>query len=296
MQEKVNSIIIPVLNNYKGLLRLLETLEKHTDPNYKVIVINNGFYRAAELSGQDLDYIAQSKKKITLWIDPYRNLGFGKAMNTGLKLADTEFVTLSNDDVEIIYRGWWDEIMLKFKEDEHLGGFNPHSPCNKASDGNRYIQYPYKEDYDAEDVAKMKEVFKNERLYTGCCTYFTICRKKMFDEIGLFDESFGLGSGEDYDLCVRAARGGWSIKGGSSTMVFHWWGNTKDNMPTGKDSISNYDLIAGGNQNMERKFGKHIDKDPNGWSVSGKGGPEIPLDSETGVYKFGNKWYQEKPF
>ena len=114
----------------------------------------------------------------------------------------------------------------------------------------------------------------------------------MFDEIGLFDESFGLGSGEDYDLCVRAARSGWRIKGGSKTMVFHWWGNTKDNMPTSEDSISNYDLIAGGNQNMERKWGKHIDKDPEGWSVSGDGGPKEPFDKDEVKYEEG-KFFQE---
>ena len=117
----------------------------------------------------------------------------------------------------------------------------------------------------------------------------------MFDEIGLFDESFGLGSGEDYDLCVRAAKADWLIKGGSSTMVWHWWGNTKDNMPKGKDGISNYDLIAGGNQNMERKWSQHCDKKEDGWSVSGQGGPNIPLDAETGIYKEHGKWWQEVP-
>ena len=289
--KKVNTFIIPVLNNYKGLARLLETLEKYTEPNYKVIVVNNGYTLPVEK--EQLSDIFKAEKMADLWINPVRNLGFGKAMNTGIKLADTEFFTLANDDVEILYKGWWDEIMEKFKEDPALGGFNPHSPCNKASDGNRYIQYEYKEEYDEEDIKKMKEIFHAEREYTGCCTYFTVCRKKMFDKIGLFDESFGLGSGEDYDLCVRAFRGGYRIKGGSSTMVFHWWGNTKDNMPVLEgQQQSNYELIAGGNQNMERKWGPHIDKVDNGWSVAGAGGPEEPLDKDTANYKDG-KWYQE---
>ena len=258
--------------------------------NYKVIVINNGY----SLNAVDGN-IAYAKNKCDLWIDPYRNLGFGKSMNTGIKLADTEFVTIANDDVEIIYKGWWDEIMQRFEEESELGGYNPHSPCNKAADGNRYIQYDYKEEYNEEDIKKMKEIFYKEREYTGCCTYFTICRKKMFDDIGLFDESFGLGSGEDYDLCVRAARAGYRIKGGSRIMVFHWWGNTKDNMPKLEgEQQSNYDLIVGGNQNMERKWGKHIDKDSNGWSVSGSGGPEEPLDKNKVNYK-NKKWYQEVP-
>lgn len=288
--KKINTYIIPVLNNYRGLFRLLETLEKYTDPNYKVIVINNGYSLPSTLlEAVSMDDI---RKKVDVWIDPTRNLGFGKAMNIGLKLADTEFVTIANDDVEIIYRGWWDEIMERFKEEARLGGFNPHSPCNKKHTGDRCIQFPYQEEYSAEDITKMKEIFRNENNYTGCCTYFTVCRKAMFDDIGLFDESFGLGSGEDYDLCIRASRRDWRIGGGSSTMVWHHWGNTKDNMPTDKDFKSNYDLIAGGNQNLERKWGRHIDKDKDGWTVAGKGGPEEPLDQETANYK-DKKWYQE---
>jgi GT2 family glycosyltransferase len=291
--KKINTFIIPTLNNYSGLYRLLVTLEKFTKPDYNVIIINNG-HSLKSLSDEAKEYMAKAREKATIWIDPKRNLGFGKAMNQGLKLADTEFVTIANDDVEILYNGWWEEIMDMFEKDENLGGFNPHSPCNKKHTGDRFIQYDYKEEYNDEDIKKMKEIFIRERQYVGCCTYFTICRKKMFDEIGLFDESFGLGSGEDYDLCVRASRKNWLIKGGSTTMVWHWWGDTKDNMPKEDGFATNYDLIAGGNQNMERKWGKHIDKDPEGWSVSGKGGPEEPLDEFEVKYR-DRKWYQEVP-
>lgn len=287
MQEVKCTIIIPTLNNVDGLIRLIETLYKYTPPIFKIISIFNGtnedYKKAKDAIGD----------KIHLWIKPYKNLGFGAAMNQGIKLTKSEYLILANDDVEIIYKGWWEEIMDKFKAEPDLGGFNPHSPCNKACDGNRYIQYEYKKEYTEDDIKKMKEIFHKEREYTGCCTYFTICRKKMFDEIGLFDESFGLGSGEDYDLCVRASRKGWKIKGGSSTMVWHWWGDTKDNMPEG-NGTTNYDLIVGGNQNMERKWGKHIDKDAEGWSVSGAGGPKEPFDKDTVNYK-DKKWYQEVP-
>lgn len=293
--EKINTYIVPVLNNYDGLVKLVSSLKKYTPQNYKIIVINNGAYLPEYSTFKETVAFSKLKDEITLWIDPYRNLGFGKAMNTGLKLADTEYVTIANDDVEIIYEGWWDEIMERFKEDSRLGGFNPHSPCNKACDGNRYIQYEYKQSYTKHEIEKMKKVFHAERQYVGCCTYFTICRKRMFDEIGFFDESFGMGSGEDYDLCIRAARKKWTIRGGSTTMVWHWWGNTKDNMPlTEGNGVSNFDLIAGGNQNLERKWGPHIDKDPNGWSVAGNGGPERPFDEDITMYKEG-LWYQEMP-
>lgn len=286
--KKINTFIIPILNNYEGALKLVKSIKKYTPDNYYIFIINNGFpYENIE----SLNTIKKLKEESHLWIDPYRNLGFGKAMNIGIKLAQTEFVTLSNDDVEILYPEWWEEIMIKFRLEPKLGGFNPHSFVNKNAQGDRVIQYDIKDNYTKDDILKMKEIFKNEREYIGGCTFFTICRRRMFDDVGLFDESFGQGSGEDYDLDIRAARKNWIIKGGSSTMVLHWWGKTKDNMPKGI-GISNYDLIAAGNQNMERKWGKHIDKDPNGWSVSGKGGPQEPLDKDKVNYK-DNKWYQE---
>ncbi len=312
--KKINTFIIPVLNNYEGLNRLLRTLKKYTPQNYNVIVIDNGY--SLGLLEREKHYgkivVNDLKRMVDIWIDPVRNLGFGKAMNQGIKLATTEFVTIANDDVEIIYEGWWEEIMEKFKEEEDLGGFNPHSPCNKSASGDRHIQYDYKEEYTKEDIIKMKEIFCKEREYIGCCTYFTICRKKMFDEIGLFDESFGLGSGEDYDLCVRAQRAGYKIKGGSTTMVFHYWGITKDNMPPAKEGekgISNYDLIAGGNQNLTNKWGFHCDEVQRqlksgimteeqaeelkgGWSVAGAGGSDEPLDQDKKEYK-NKKWFVE---
>lgn len=294
--EIKNTYVVPVLNNYTGLVRLLDTLEKHTPANYRVIVIHNGACRSVKTEEEE-KLIALAKNKVHLWIDTYRNLGFAKSMNTGIRLADTEYVTCANDDVELMYNEWWDEVEAIFAENPDLGGFNPHSPCNKQHTGARCVEYPYKEEFDAKDIENIKEYFIGQRWYQGCCTYFTIFRKKMFDEVGYFDESFGQGSGEDYDLCVRAARSNWRVCGGSRVIVWHWWGNTKDNMPVEENNVSNFNLIVAGNQNMERKWGKHIDKDPQGWSVSGQGGPQTPFDAipdDNSIYKFWGKWFQIK--
>jgi GT2 family glycosyltransferase len=291
METKL-TIVIPTLNNYKGLLRLLETLEKYTPPIYRVIVIHNGH----TLDSPNKDLIDKIKPKVHLWIDTYRNLGFAKSMNTGIRLTNTEYVLCANDDVELMYDSWWQEVEALFASDPELGGFNPHSPCNKMHTGDRMLQYPYKAEYTPEDIENIKKIFLGQAWYVGCCTYFTIFRKKMFDDVGLYDESFGIGSGEDYDLCVRAARGKWKVAGGSKVIVWHWWGDTKDNMPVEVlNGISNYDLIAGGNQNMERKWSQHCDKLEGGWSVSGQGGPLTPLDKEINPYEENGKWWRKVP-
>ena len=41
--------------------------------------------------------------------------------------------------------------------------------------------------------------------------YCAMIRRKVFDEIGLLDERYGEGNGEDVAFCVRAMDAGWSI-------------------------------------------------------------------------------------
>jgi GT2 family glycosyltransferase len=288
--KPINTFIIPTINNLEGLSKLVKSIYKYTEPDsFRIISVFNG-------TDEDFEKIRKEiGNKIHVWIKPYRNLGFGKSMNIGIQMATTEYVTLANDDVEVLYPSWWQDIMAIFADHANLGGFNPHSFINKRHTGDRAAQYDIKDEYSQEDIDKMKQIFHSERWYVGCCTFFTICKKAMFDKVGLFDESFGLGSGEDYDLCIRAAKGGYLIAGGSLVMVKHWWGATKDNLPQDENFISNYNLIMGGVQNLERKWGPHIDKTPDktGWTVSGQGGPEEPFDKDTVLYP-NNKWYQVK--
>jgi len=299
--EKINTYCFLTLNNEKGLERALETLYQHTPDNFYVYVV---------YQGKDDELYSRIKDKVHFFIRPQRNLGFAKGMNTMIKLATTEYVTICNDDVELLYPTWWDEVMEVFKSDDTLAGFNPHSPCNKKASGDRFIQYPYQKEYTMDDIAKMKEIFKSERFYIGCCTYFTIFKREFFNEVGLFDESFGQGSGEDYDLMIRAGRLNKRIAGGSRVMVWHWWGNTKDNMPVEEGGISNFNLIRAGNQNLTAKWGPHCDevqrqlKDGRmteeeaksfngGWSVSGKGGLLEPNNQQDRNYKIKGQWFIE---
>ena len=79
-----------------------------------------------------------------------------------------------------------------------------------------------------------------------------------------------------------------------------------------QDDISKYDLIKGGTNNLERKWGFHCEevqrqlksgkiteeeakKMNGGWSVSGQGGALEPFDKDKVDYK-NKKWWQEVDF
>jgi hypothetical protein len=63
------------------------------------------------------------------------------------------------------------------------------------------------------------------RLPTGVgfCLYV---KRSVLDEVGLFDEVFGLGYGEEVDLCLRAASRGYVHVLDDSTFVFHEGGRS----------------------------------------------------------------------
>ena len=231
--EIINTFVIPHLNNKKGLLRCLDTLYKYTPKNFRVILIDQS---------EDLTLYEELKDKVHLHVKAYRNLGFAKASNTGIKLADTKYVTVLNDDVEFIGPKWWGGIEETFKRwDETILACNPSSM--KKLDGGGMpvddVDFPYKENWTEEeyDAMIMKESNNNpERgvFVDGITPWCVIFDRERLLKVGLFDESYYPGGGEDYDLQNRAYWLGkmgkvkhYRFLGSSISMAYHQWCVTK---------------------------------------------------------------------
>ena len=219
--------IIPLIqSNY--IKRYLETLYENTPIDFKVIVID----QTLDKSGY-----AENKEKVHLWVNVYRNLGFSKAHNTGAALALREkpkFIVFSNDDIEFMNRRWWQGMLDTFAQDKHIIGVNPDSPRVAmwgygVNDGFLDI-IDYKPsftdtDYDFLLAGNFEKVKAEKKVklpdggevaipesfparHTGVidavATWCTAFRTDMLEKIGLWDERFYPGSGEDYDMMARA--------------------------------------------------------------------------------------------
>lgn len=260
--KKINTIIIPIIRpDFIG--RLLETLAQNTEDNYYVIVIDQTTDNTAYL---------ENHFKTHLWIRSYRNLGYAKAMNTGIKLAQTPYVTLCNDDLEFVDKRWWDGIIETFQTDHHIIAVNPMSPKEGAwgyglREDNKDTWIP-PEGYvlSADDPKSIVPAFMNrplelkhmnEEQYTwllnshpryrketmvdGIAMWCTIFKKTGLEKIGLLDEKFYPGGGEDYDMLARAYSCAypqerdvcdneyhWRMVSTSRSWVWHHWGQSKD--------------------------------------------------------------------
>lgn len=238
----INTFVVPFIRN-DYIQGFLKSLYEFTDPEtFRVIVIDQSPKGVYE----------EIKDKVHLYIRPFRNLGFGKAMNTGIRLATTEFVSCYNDDVEFINNKWWDGIMETF---ENIGdscfAVNPMSPKEAAwgyggkapegriltEDGRGVVWVRDGKPLDLVEC-RTEEGYQwlldhNRGWVDGIALWGPTFRRKIFDEIGMFDERFYPGGGEDYDLNARAYDDTWGetktryrMVGTSKSFVYHHWGTS----------------------------------------------------------------------
>lgn len=231
--QKVNTFIVPIIKgNHIG--RYLETLYKYTPDNFYVIVIDQTIDDEAYL---------KYRKDTHLWIKSYRNLGYSKALNTGLRLTQTPYVTFSNDDIEFIDKRWWSGIEDTFATDPtRIIGVNPMSPREGAfgygllaentetwippkgfvrdgefvvpelpgGTGMTYNGSFTPKQYDW--LLNNHPTWQKDTMCDGLCMWCTTFKKSWLDENGPMDERFYPGNGEDYDMNGRAYSCAWPIE------------------------------------------------------------------------------------
>lgn len=241
---KIDNVFITACLRKDYLPRMVETLYKYTrNINFKVIVIDQTLDGIGDVPG------------VHLTLRPNRNLGFSKAMNEGIIHAlhwNSEYITCVNDDVEFINEKWYDGIMETFNKEsvKEIIAVAPESPRIPLwgygdTEGNYVEVIPYKENFSESDYQYLlKGDFSAVRTrmpslpktfpsnYVGVCdamaTWCMIAKPKLYKELGLWDELFYPGSGEDYDFMGRIYSHDMRAVSTRSSWVWHWWGGSKD--------------------------------------------------------------------
>lgn len=235
-------ITIALRDDYIG--RMIKTLYKYTHNNFRVVLVD-----------MTLDGLPDDLDGVHLKLRPHRNLGFSKGMNEGIIHAlhwKSSYITCINDDVEFLDSRWWDGIMGTFdmESDREILAVAPESPripmWGYGMTNNEYVEVlEYRKDFDkksydfllAGDFSHLKDKYdwlpeSFPLNYTGVCdamaTWAPVCKRKMFTEIGLWDERFYPGNGEDYDMMCRIYSKNYRAISTRKSWVWHWWGKSKD--------------------------------------------------------------------
>ena len=223
--KEITTFIFPIVRR-AFIFRALETLKEYTPYPHFTIVIDQ--------TQPDLEFEAKLRGMVDVWIKPRHNLGFASASNMGIRLAPTPLITVMNDDVCFIPNpypgGWFEGILKTFKQYSTAAAVSPMSP---REPGWGYGQPGFLEHLtfeESQDVEKIKGLIekKNGQMIDGITYWGPTFRADFLEKVGLLDERFWPGAGEDYEHNARLYLQGFRALATSYSWTWHHWGQSKD--------------------------------------------------------------------
>ena len=170
------SIVIPTYNHCDDLLKpCLESIIQFSDMSQlEVIVVANGCtdHTQAYMEGMGAPF------KLIWSAEP---LGYTKATNLGIQAAKGEFVVLLNNDTQLL-----------------------------AQENNRWLDWlaePFADPMMG--ITGPLELFDNYSNYHVMIFFCVMVRASLFTKIGILDEAYSPGGGEDIDFTIRANKAGY---------------------------------------------------------------------------------------
>lgn len=207
-----------IVVNYNGEKYLKECLNSIINQTYRklrVLVIDNGSTDGSrDILRNFEDYYSRFEV-----IRNEENLGFAKAANQGIGMANTKFVALVNNDA-FLERNWAEE-MLKAADDLRAGIF-----ASKILFEDGRINSAGHAIYRGLAVMERGFLEKDEGQFdepcyvAGACAAAAMYRRSLFEDVGLFDEDYFMYN-EDVDLSLRALIRGWKILYVPTAIAYH---------------------------------------------------------------------------
>jgi GT2 family glycosyltransferase len=208
LPEPIVTVVVPTLAADDALADCLRSLESQTFDRFEVIVVDNSGARRVKTENPRVRILAND-----------RNLGFGAAINQGFRASHAPYLATLNDDA-VAHRDWLQALVAAVEarpeagmcaSQVHLAGSDRLDSTGMliAADGSSkqrdHGQFP------------SENASPDALCPSGSAALY---RRRMLDQIGLFDESFFLYC-EDTDLGLRARRAGWECAYIPAAVVEH---------------------------------------------------------------------------
>jgi O-antigen biosynthesis protein len=221
----VIDIVVPVYNAAEDVRLCVDSVLAHLRPDVRLVVIDDASPDPA--IAPMLAALEQRAHPQVLVLRNEHNLGFTGTANRGMALSRADVILLNSDT--IVTRGWLDAIMHCVATDERIGTITPFSNNAEICSFPRFcVNNAWPEGADPEPVrsaigAAAVPTYPDIPTGVGFCMFV---RRALLDAVGPFDMAFGLGYGEENDLCLRAARAGWRNVLADNAFVVHTGGRS----------------------------------------------------------------------
>ena len=211
--------VVAVVVNWNGARHLTECLDsllaQRPRPPSRIVVIDNGSTDGSR------EVIAGYGPALTpIYND--RNRGFAEGSNQGIRLGGGELVALLNNDA-VAAPGWLAALVAALERHPQAGSCTSRILSYADRDVVDNVGHVLFRDgltrgrgrleRDAGQYDREEEVF----CASGCAC---LLRRRMLDDVGLFDESF-FAYCEDADLGFRARLRGWSAVYAPDAVAYH---------------------------------------------------------------------------
>ncbi|RUS46467.1 methyltransferase domain-containing protein [Cohnella sp. AR92] len=206
------SIVIVTFNQIEETRRCLASIRKHTqEGSYELIFVDNGS------TDGTADWLRE-QPDVKL-IENEKNEGFAKGVNKGARAATGDRLLLLNNDTAVTPR-WLEQLTIALESADDIAAVGP--VANLAGYG-QSIPTKYKTPEELERFAEAYNVstpsaWKMRLKLIGFCL---LIKRKVWEEVGELDESFGIGNFEDDDWSWRARRAGYRLLLCSDTFIHH---------------------------------------------------------------------------
>lgn len=206
------SIVMLTCNKLPLTINCLESIWKNTSSPYELIMVDNGS------TDGTLDYLKGLGDKIILIENP-RNLGFSKGCNQGFQASSGEHILFLNNDT-VVPAGWMEPMIQALYRDDDVAMVGP---VTNYISGLQQIPVDYTDIRDMERFAQLhsrqnRGIVEEVRRVVGFCM---LVKRSVLEDIGVFDERYGLGNYEDDDLCLRAIRSGYKLLIAREAFIHH---------------------------------------------------------------------------
>lgn len=204
LSKKRLSIIIPVYNEEKFILELVNTIKK-TKINNKfqkeIIVVNDG-------STDNTKKIISKIKNIK--IINQKNLGKGRAVQNGIKIASGNLILIQDGDLEYNPKDY-DKMLLPFLFKKKITVFGSRVLMNKIKNKNKFFagKHP-KQNYGPFFMnVILQNLFKilYKQNITDLLTGYKIYEKDVINKLNIETNGFET----DHEITAKLVRHGYSI-------------------------------------------------------------------------------------
>lgn len=220
------SIIIVNWNGEQFLKDCFYSLQDQTCKNFEIIFVDNASTDASLLLAKKLlSTLGLNGRCIEL----DTNVGFAEGNNEGLNYVSGQYIALLNTDT-IADKEWLKNLVEAMESHPEVGicasklVVSEENVIDSAGDGFSTFGHAFKR-----GEGSPLDNFLEKEYVLGACAGAALYRRKMIDEIMLFDKDFFL-LFEDTDLNLKAQLSGWKCLYMPDAVVYHKVGGSMKNI------------------------------------------------------------------